>query len=160
MSDNAFEGIFSEKWNQLKWLFARLIELDYILKNSFALPKLIYLLRVTPTWNQKEMLEEMDSGIKSTTETLINAKVNQKEWIESPFSVRCGVLGIRKGPGHSTTCLFTTFKPFNGLSALCYENHRSTLWKLPIIRDYQNGIDAWNSSNKPIRFSLYIHRID
>lgn len=62
ISDNAFEDVSNKKWNEMQVLFERLLALDnnhiafYLLKNCFSVPKLIYLLRVSPTWNNKQIL--------------------------------------------------------------------------------------------------------
>jgi len=150
ISDNAIDGIFSEKRNQLQLLFDRLIELDnhhiafYILKNCFALPKLVYLLRVTPTVNHREMLEEIDVGIKVTAEKLINAKLNEKEWIESSLPVRCGGLGIRKVQDLALPAFLSSV---NGTSSLVSLMLQMPSLDIMEIADYQDGLDAWSSLN-------------
>lgn len=87
ITENAFINVFNKKLRQLRLLFERLTDLDnyqiayYLLKNCLSVPKLVFLLRTSPTWNHKSLLDEVDDSIKSTLETLTNSKLNHEQWI-------------------------------------------------------------------------------
>lgn len=84
ISDNASKKVFEKNLKELKLLFQRLDEQDnyhialYILKNCYSLPKLIFLLRTTPTWKTKESMEDFDIKIKSAVESLTNSKLDSE----------------------------------------------------------------------------------
>lgn len=101
ISENAIEMVWTKKLEELKFLFQRLTTLDsyhigiFILKNCFALPKLTYILRTAPLWNHPDLIENMDSCIKSILETLTNCLLDTQQRILSSLPIRCGGLGIR-----------------------------------------------------------------
>lgn len=100
--DNASRKVFRKKLNELKLLFQRLDELDnyhiafYVLKNCFSLPKLIFLLRTTPTWKCKDFIEDFDKHIKSSVESSTNCKLDTDVWILASMPVNRGGLGVRR----------------------------------------------------------------
>ena len=102
ITENAFANTFNKKLDELKLLFERLTQLDnyhiayYILKNCFSMPKLIFLLRTTPTCNQQEIIKEMDCRIKTTLDTLTNSRLENRAWNASSLPINLGGLGVRR----------------------------------------------------------------
>lgn len=147
ITDNAFENVFTKKLSELKLLFERLLELDnyhiafYILKNCFAIPKLVFLLRTSPTWNRKDLIEEADCQIKSTLESLTNSKLDENTWIMASLPVNSGGIGVRRV---QDTALPAFLSSINSLVSIML--HQLTL-QVEEIADYQDSLNVWNCSH-------------
>lgn len=148
ISDNAIGSVFTKKLSELKLLFERLLELEnyhiafFILKNCFAMPKLIFLLRSTPTWNHNDLINELDGAIRSTLESITNTKLDPNTWILSSLPVNSGGLGVRKV---LDTALPAFLSSVNSVSQLVSTMlHQPTLHIEEIV-DYGDGLKEWNS---------------
>lgn len=150
ITDNAFVKVFKEKLRHLKLLFGRLTSLDnyqiayYLLRNCLAIPKLVFLLRTSPTWNNIDLIEEMDNCIKSTLETITNSTLSQDQWILSSLPVRSGGLGIRRVRDLALPAFLSSV---NGVSSMV-----SIMLNLPSltiedISGYLDGLNTWQELN-------------
>ena len=78
----------------------RLMEIDphdafFLLKHSFSIPKLTYLLRSAPCFNSK-VLKKYDALLKISLEKVINIKLSDRNWtFQSTLPVALGGLGVR-----------------------------------------------------------------
>lgn len=148
ITDNAFDKVFNKKLSELKLLFERLRELDnyhiafYILKNCFAIPKLVFLLRTTPTWNHTEFVEKMDNEIKSTLETITNSLLKDDTWTMATLPIRSGGTGIRRV---RDTALPAFLSSINAVSSLVSTMLHSPTLNIEEIADYEDSINAWYS---------------
>lgn len=150
ITENAFANVFTKKIRQLKLLFDRLVDLDnyqiayYMLKNCLAVPKLMFLLRTSPTWNHNELLQNMDNGIQSTLETLINSKLHQDQWILSSLPIRCGGLRVRRVQDLALPAFLSSM---HGLSSMIGIMLQLPSLNIEEIADYTNGINEWHCLN-------------
>ena len=89
------------KLTDLKRMISRLNIIDphqafVLLKNSFAIPKMTYLLRSSPAYQQLDLLEEFDTAIRDSMSTITNIDFTDEAWTQVSIPVRYGGLGIRK----------------------------------------------------------------
>lgn len=96
----AIESFTRTKFQKINELIGRLASLQthyafFILKNCFAIPKLVYLLRCSPLWKFADLLREMDLQLKSALENIINVQLSNTQWLQASLPVNFGGLGIR-----------------------------------------------------------------
>ena len=65
-----------------------------ILKNSLAIPKLLYLLR-TSDCGDNPLLSEFDNTLRSGLTSILNVDLSENQWIQASLPVGDGSLGIR-----------------------------------------------------------------
>ena len=66
-----------------------------VLKHSFSIPRLLYLLRCSPCWKSIESLAKYDDILKSTIGVITNCNLNSNSWLQSSLPIKLGGLGIR-----------------------------------------------------------------
>lgn len=67
-----------------------------LLRNCFALPRMVYVLRTSPTWLFEHDLEELDGTLKLALESILNVNLNEAQWCQAALPVRYGGLGVRR----------------------------------------------------------------
>jgi hypothetical protein len=77
----------------------------FLMKHSLAIPKLVYLLRCSPTWECMDRLQDFDKVLKTSLESLINIQLNDSSWCQISLPVVDGGLGIR----HATDLALPAF---------------------------------------------------
>ena len=65
-----------------------------ILKNSLAIPKLLYLLR-TSQCSDNPLLRQFDDTLRTGLITILNVDINSDQWLQASLPVTDGGLGIR-----------------------------------------------------------------
>ena len=95
---STIETFLSHKLD-LKRMTERLMEIDphdafFLLKHSFSISKLTYLLRSAPCFNSK-VLKEYDALLKTSFEKVIHIKLSDRNWTQSTLPVDLGGLGVR-----------------------------------------------------------------
>ena len=65
-----------------------------LLKNSLAMPKLLYLLRTTHC-SGNQLLEVFDSTLRAGLSKVLNVDLNDDQWLQASLPVGEGGLGIR-----------------------------------------------------------------
>lgn len=59
----------------------------FLLRNCFAIPKLTYFVRTFPVWKFKNFCSTFDALIRTTLETILNVKLDDKPWIQATLPV-------------------------------------------------------------------------
>ena len=95
----SIDRILEEKLCDLRRMTTRLKEIDahdalFLLRHCFALPKLMYFLRASPSY-KSDILHRYDEEMKSSLEGIINTKLTDDGWKQSSLPVNRGGLGIR-----------------------------------------------------------------
>jgi len=85
---------------QLERVKGRLLKLPaheafFLLKNSFGIPRLQFLLRTAPCALSKETLK-FDESIRELVSSVVNLKITDSSWIQASLPVRWGGIGIRR----------------------------------------------------------------
>ena len=110
------QGVRSEiksKIDSLKRMTSKLEIIDphqafVLLKNSFAIPKLTYLLRSSPAYQQRDLLQEFDSILRESTSSITNVHFTDESWTQASLPVRAGGLGIRKSEDIALPCYISS----------------------------------------------------
>ena len=110
--------------SRLETLFAH--DAFYQLRHCFAIPKLIYLLRTSPSWRVPGLLEKFDELIRTSLQTITNINISSSAWAQSILPAAKGGLGIRSAidlslPSylsslHSTSELVSSILTHSGLT--------------------------------------------
>ena len=79
--------------SHLETLFAH--DAFYLLRHCFAIPKLLYLLRTSPSWRVPGLLEKFDELICTSLQTFTNINISSSAWAQSILPAAKGGLGIR-----------------------------------------------------------------
>ena len=143
----AAQGVQKElnsKLTALKKMISRLNIIDphqafVLLKNSFAIPKLTYILRSSPAYQQKELLKDFDTAIRDSMSSIANIDFTDEAWTQASLPVRHGGLGIRKSgdialPGYISSALSAhslveaILSPVTGLAPFEVSNEIA-IWK-------------------------------
>ena len=100
LTDEAVPSLLNAKRDELKRLTSRLEQIDshpalVILKNCFAIPRLMYILRTSKVFKFPQQLREIDSIIKESITNICNVNFNDEAWSQARLPVRHGGLGIR-----------------------------------------------------------------
>ena len=100
ITEGAMDSILREKLEALELMGDRLKEVDahdalFLLKNCFAIPKLMYVLRTAPTFKHPEILLEYDNKLKEVLQSILNVTLEDDAWLQSSLPVTSGGLGIR-----------------------------------------------------------------
>ena len=66
------------------------------LKNCQAIPKLIHLLRCSPSWKASEDLESFDDILRHSIQSICNIKMESDIWLQAVLPTSKGGLGIRR----------------------------------------------------------------
>ncbi len=66
-----------------------------LLKNCLATPKLVYLLKCSPTWRDSALLQEIDSIVRPGLESILNVEIGDDTWMQASLPVFQGGLGTR-----------------------------------------------------------------
>ena len=77
----------------------------FLLRHSFSVPRITYLLRCAPCWRALDDLQAFDNIVKSCLENIINCKLNDKAYLQSILAVKMGGLGVR----NTSTLCFSAF---------------------------------------------------
>ena len=101
------------KLRSLKRMTSRLNLIDphqafVLLKNSFAIPKMTYLLRSAPAFRQSDILIEFDMTIKNSMSSITNIDFSDDAWTQASLPVRLGGLGIRKAVDIALPCFISS----------------------------------------------------
>ena len=91
--------VWESKIEQLKILGSRLEQLQAhdalcLLRNAFALPKVLYVLRTAPSF-LSPLLDTFDDVQKSLLEAICNIHLSDKCWLQASIPINAGGIGIR-----------------------------------------------------------------
>ena len=102
LGDGSMTAVLESQLQQLKVVGERLCYLQThdaltILRNSFAIPKLLHILRTSPAF-MSPLLLSWDNLLLSIFSRITNIDFNPEDpsWIQATLPVRCGGLGIRR----------------------------------------------------------------
>ena len=116
----------------------------FLLKHSFAIQRLTYLLRCSPCWNASNSLLEFDSTLKVSLQTVLNCDLENKSWLQTTLPVRLGGLGIRNS---STLCFSAFLGSYHDVSNMVqliipYNIYNSS------DHDFTYAVNSWLSLSK------------
>ena len=113
LTEEALPQALSQKVADIKLLTDRLPILSahtalFLLKNCISIPKLMYLLRCSPTWKFPDLLLGFDEVMRSGLEAIVNVSMDDATWSQASLPVRNGGLGIRSASGLSVPAFLSS----------------------------------------------------
>ena len=66
----------------------------FLLKNCFALPKFLYILRTATCFKRPDLLHAIDSEVRSALSTILNVCIDEQKWSQSALPAKLGGLGV------------------------------------------------------------------
>ena len=99
LSLEGVDAALTLKGEQLKEIQPRLAKLAsheafFLLKSSFAVPRLQYLLRSSPAFKSSH-LRLLNDTVKDATASILNIQLNDEIWTQASLPVRWGGVGVR-----------------------------------------------------------------
>ncbi|XP_055336858.1 uncharacterized protein LOC129587244 [Paramacrobiotus metropolitanus] len=94
-------GIFGWKTKQLQNFVQRLKKLSahyslFLLKNCLSIPKVLYGLRTSRSYEHPQLLKEYDQMLRLGVEQLVNVNISEAQWTQISLPVWRGGLGTRR----------------------------------------------------------------
>ena len=89
----------------------------YLLKNCIAIPKLLHLLRCSPTWKTANRLQAFDNVLRSSLESTCNIRLDHNAWLQATLPTSKGGLGIRRSFDLSLPTFLSSFHATQDLVA-------------------------------------------
>ncbi|KAF0301453.1 Ubiquitin carboxyl-terminal hydrolase 37 [Amphibalanus amphitrite] len=95
ITDTAARAVMAKKMEELDLMIERLHHLDahsafFLLCNCLWLPKLQYLLRAAPLYEQPDLLQMIDKKLKSSLAGLTNVRFDDASWEQAVLPVSAG----------------------------------------------------------------------
>jgi hypothetical protein len=114
LADAGIESSLEDKIKKLKLFGDRLTWISsqsayFLLRQSFAIPRLIYLLRSAPTWKNPTQLHSFDIILKSILESVLNINLTYHSWAQSSLPIKSGGIGIKNATDLSLPCFLSSF---------------------------------------------------
>ena len=101
LTSTAIRPQFQHKLSIFKAMAEKVSLLDghpafFLLKNCFSIPKLMYLLRSSPTFQHPDLLADFYDCLKSCATDICNASFDDIGWIQATLHIRLGGIGLRR----------------------------------------------------------------
>ena len=101
LTSTAIRPQFQHKLSIFKAMTEKLSLLDrhpasFLLKNCFSMPKQMYLLRSSPTFQHPYLLADLDDCLKSCSTDICNVSFDDIGWIQATTLIRLGGIGLRR----------------------------------------------------------------
>ena len=111
----------TKRSEDLELLSERLVEIEaqselFLLKNSFSIPKLTFLLRTSPCFMHPDILSNYDSILTSTLEKITNVQFTDSSRIQACLPVKVGGLGLPSASLHATSLFLSSASSCAALS--------------------------------------------
>ena len=87
----------------------------YLLHNCLAIPKLLYLLRTSPSWKARSELEEFDEIVRLSLQSISNVNMEESVWSQATLPTSKGGLSISRSVNLSLPAFLTSSHASQGL---------------------------------------------
>ena len=120
LTDEAIPRCLEEKHAELQRLTSRLALIDshpalILLKNCFAIPKLMYVLRTSSAYKFPEQLGIFDDTVKSGLSAICNVDLTDDAWAQARLPVKHGGLGVRASKDLAASAFLASHHATEGL---------------------------------------------
>ena len=145
LTSTAIRPQFQQKHSIFKAMTEKLSLLDqhpayFLLKNCFSMPKLMYLLQSSPTFQHPNLLADFDDCLKSCATHISNVSFDDIDWIQATLPIRLGGIGLRRV---SDLALPAYLASISASQSLISKNTQPD----NIPRALDSCFDAWSSTN-------------
>ena len=101
LTSTAIRPQFQHKLSIFKAMTEKLSILDrypvyFLLKTCFSMPKLMYLLRNSPSFQHPDLLSDFEDCFKSCATDICNVSFDDIGWIQANLHIRLGGTGLRR----------------------------------------------------------------
>ena len=101
LTSTAIRPQFQHKLSIFKAMTEKLSHLDrhpayFLLKNCFSMPKLMYLLQSSPTFQHPDLIADFDDCLKSCATDICNVSFDDIGWIQATLPIRLGGIGLHR----------------------------------------------------------------
>ena len=79
-----------------------------LLKNAFSLPKLLYILRSSPVYQEEEVLSQFDNIIREAFVSITNVPFTEDSWTQATLPIHLGGIGIRRAQDVALPCYISS----------------------------------------------------
>ena len=145
LTTTAIRPQFQHKLSIFKAMTEKLSLLDrhpayFLLKNCFSMPKLMYLLRSSPTFQHPDLLADFDDCLKSCATDICNVSFDDIGWIQATLPIRMGGIGLRRASDLALPAYLASISASQSLiSEITQPDH------IPLALD--SCLDVWSSTN-------------
>ena len=114
----------------------------FLLRNSLAIPRLMYLLRASPSYKCPNILKNIDDLIRSALCDITNISIDDVSWLQASLPIRSGGLGIRSSGGLAIPAyLASTHSVSDLVLSLLPE-----VFRISANNDLQDALSIWKTS--------------
>ena len=112
LTSTAIRPQFQHKLSIFKTMTEKLSLLDrhpayFLLNNCFSMPKLMYLLQSSPTFQHPDLLADFDDCLKSCATDICNVSFDDIGWIQATLPIRLGGIGFASCLRFRTSRIFS-----------------------------------------------------
>ena len=145
---NSINSAIVSKCNDLRTVGERLPHFQkhdslLLLRHSFAIPKILYVLRVSPCFRSPE-LGTFDNLLRRTTSAILNVDLSaDRSWFQATLPISKGGIGIRRAVQLAPSAFLASAA---GCHSLCLKILPSRLHNLP-VPDLVEALSIWKSTS-------------
>jgi hypothetical protein len=150
----AFEDVLHSKLENLKTMVERLKQLYshdalFLLKQCFAIPKIMYTLRTAPCFLNTEWCKEFDDTLRKALQRILNVSMDDTIWDQCSLPVSLGGIGIRKASDVAVPAyLASVHATGNGVQAMVSD----TIVVKPIVSSIWPSKFGWKRQVQILHF--------
>ena len=123
----------------------------FILKNCFSMPKLMYLLRSSPTFQHPDLLPDFYDCLMSCESDICNVSFDGIGWIQATLPIRLGAIGLRRASDLALPAYLASIKASQSfISEITQPDN------IPHAQD--SCFDVWSFKNPSLPENTYIQR--
>lgn len=120
LTTEAIPHVVQKKTVELERLTSRLKLLlvhhaIFLLKNCFRIPKLMYVLRTSPTFRSPDCLDRFDDQLRKALQKITNVRMDNNVWHQATLPVKLGGLGVRRSSELTIPAYLTSVHSVSGL---------------------------------------------
>ena len=142
------KNTFSKKRSILSQMSSRLLLIDshpalFLLRNSFSIPKLLYILRPAPCYESPDEVGKIDGILRKCAVDICNVYFNDTGWRIATLLIRFGGLGLRSVSDISEVAYLASMHATEGLVKKILSNFSESLFDnfLAVC------VQSWNKYN-------------
>ena len=95
----------------------------FIIKNCFAIPKLLNIFRTSVVFKKDKIFQEMHDNLKYTMESVMNISVGRDTWTQLKLPVKLGGFGLQSPIILAPSALIASFISCTSLATSLFNNH-------------------------------------
>lgn len=109
-------------------------------------PRLTYMLRTSPCFRHKNLLQLIDDDVQRTFESITNCRLSDEKWSKVSMPIRYGGMGIRKSGDIAMPAFLSSINSVINLVTLMLPS----ITDETMIADYPEALNEWSLSSETI----------